>query len=79
MFNWEVPSNYGLGILILVIWEAFWKGMGLWKAAKSGEKLWFLGIFLINFFGIVPIIYLWRTKQLEQTINDTLRFLRIKQ
>jgi hypothetical protein len=78
MFNWESPSNYGLGILILIVWEAFWKAMGLWRAAKDGEKLWFTGILLVNFLGVVPIVYLWRTKKLQGTIDDTLRFLRIK-
>lgn len=79
MFNFEsFYQNLGVGILLLVIWETFWKGIGLWKSAKAGDKLWFVAIFLINFFGIVPIFYLWRSKQLEATINDTLKFLRLK-
>lgn len=79
MFNFEsFYQNLGVGILLVVIWEAFWKAIGLWKSAKAGNKLWFVAIFLINFFGIVPIFYLWRSKQLENSINDTLKFLRLK-
>lgn len=77
MFNWNIP-NIGIGIFVLIIWEAFWKAMGLWKAAKKGDRLWFLAIFLINLFGVIPIIYLWKSKQLEETINDTLKFLHLK-
>lgn len=77
MFNWNVP-NVGIGIFVLIAWEAFWKAMGLWKAAKKGEKLWFLAIFLINLFGIIPIIYLWKSKQLEEVISDSLKFLHLK-
>ncbi len=78
MFNWNLENFGGGGIILLVIWEAFWKLIGLWKAAKNNDKLWFVAIFVINFFGLIPIIYLWRTKQLESTINETLKFLRLK-
>lgn len=77
MFNWNIPHN-NLAIFFLITWEAFWKAIALWKAAKRGDIFWFIPIFLINFFGIIPIFYLWRTKQLEETVNDTLRFLRLK-
>lgn len=77
MFNWET-FNSSIGFFLLIIWEAFWKGMALWKSAKRGDVFWFIPIFLINLFGIIPIFYLWRTKQLEETINDTLKFLRLK-
>ncbi len=80
MFNWN-GFNFnpaGLGIFILIIWEAFWKAMGLWKSAKKGDTLWFVAIFLINLFGAIPIIYLWRSKQLEETVFNALKFLRLK-
>lgn len=76
-FNWETIST-NLGFAFIVIWEAFWKAIALWKSAKRGDLWWFIPIFLINLFGIIPIFYLWRTKQFEETVNDTLRFLRLK-
>lgn len=77
MFNWEIP-NLGAGIFILVLWEAFWKAIGLWKSAKKGDRLWFIGIFIINLFGLVPLFYLWRTKQLEAVLTDVKQFFRSK-
>lgn len=70
--------DLGIGIFILVLWEAFWKGIGLWKSAKRGDTLWFVAIFLINFFGILPIFYLWRTKQLEPALRDVQHFFQSK-
>lgn len=78
MFDWNIANPNSLGILVLVIWETFWKGIGLWKSAKRGEKLWFIAIFLINLFGLIPIFYLWRTKQLAEVITDVKTFFRSK-
>lgn len=75
--NTWIPGT-GIGIFLLVIWEAFWKAISLWKSAKRGQLKWFIFIFVINSFGILPIFYLWKTKQLEQTVNDALKFLRLK-
>ncbi len=77
MFNWQL-QNLGAGLIFFVIWEAFWKGLGLWKAAKKGDQLWFIAIFLINFVGLIPIIYLWRTKQLEPLLKDCQNFVKSK-
>ena len=78
LFNWNFENFAGSGLLLLIIWEAFWKLIGLWKAAKQSDKLWFVAIFVVNFFGLIPIIYLWKTKQLESTLHETLKFLRFK-
>ena len=77
MFDWNI-ANPNLGILILIIWEAFWKIVALWKSAKKGDKLLFTAIFLINLFGLIPIFYLWRTKQLEEVIKDFQQFFKSK-
>ena len=82
MFNLD-PLNNRIIIFLLIIWEFYWKGMALYRSAKRGEVWWFLLIFaltvmFINLFAIIPIFYLWRTKQLEDVVNTTLRFLRIK-
>lgn len=77
MFNWQMP-NLGAGIFLLVLWEMFWKGIGLWKAAKKGDLAWFIAIFLINLFGLVPLFYLWYTKQLNTTFKDFQHFFKSK-
>lgn len=78
MFNNFKLPDLGAGIFILILWEVFWKGLGLWKSAKRGDLTWFVAIFLINFFGLIPLIYLWRTKQLEGVLNDVQNFFRSK-
>lgn len=77
MFNWQMP-NLGAGIILLILWETFWKGIGLWKSAKKGDTIWFIAIFLINFLGLIPIFYLWRTKQLNGVLKDFQNFFRSK-
>ena len=77
MFDWDI-ANPNLGIFILIVWEAFWKGVALWKSAKKGDFVWFIAIFLINFFGLIPLFYLWRTKQLEGVLKDFQNFFKSK-
>ncbi len=75
--NTWIPGT-SIGIFLIVIWEAFWKAISLWKSARRGQFKWFIPIFVVNSFGILPIFYLWHTKQLENTLTDTLKFLRLK-
>ncbi|WP_205804314.1 DUF5652 family protein [Methanolobus halotolerans] len=46
-------------ILILVIREIVWKGIGLWKAARNKQKYWFIAMLIINSVRIIPIIYIF--------------------
>ena len=45
-------------ILLLVVWEIYWKIISLWIAAKNGDKKWFVSILIINSCGFLPIYYL---------------------
>lgn len=80
MFNWNIPNTQitQIGIFFLILWETFWKIFGLWKSAKQGDKLWFIAIFVINLFGLVPLFYLWKTKQLNGVFKDTREFIKLK-
>lgn len=77
MFDFKIP-DLGIGIFIVILWEVFWKGIGLWRSAKKGHLTWFIAILLINLFGVIPIFYLWRTKQLEDAIKDVQNFFKSK-
>ncbi len=44
--------------IIAFIWNVFWKGIGLWRASKNNQKIWFIIILIINTFGILEILYL---------------------
>ena len=45
-------------IIILMIWEGVWKGIGLWKSGRNNQLAWFVCILIFNTIGILPIIYL---------------------
>lgn len=46
-------------IPILVIWEAVWKGIALWRAGNNHHLVWFICIFIFNTLGILEIIYIF--------------------
>lgn len=46
-------------IAISIVWTIVWKGMALWRAAQLNQKKWFIGLLIVNTFGILDIIYLF--------------------
>ena len=56
----EIPS----WIVLVVIWDAVWKLIAMWKSARGGQKVWFIFLAIINSVGILPLIYiLWFQKK----------------
>ena len=51
--------NYTL-IIILFLWELYWKAHALWVSARNSHKGWFIAILIINSMAIVPIYYLYK-------------------
>ena len=45
-------------IILLGIWDAVWKSIGLWKSGRNNQLIWFICILIFNTIGILPIIYL---------------------
>ena len=45
-------------LLLLAVWEAVWKGIALWKAAKNNQMGWYICILIFNTVGILPILYI---------------------
>tara|TARA_Y100001970_G_C13586968_1_gene533601 strand:+ start:142 stop:342 length:201 start_codon:yes stop_codon:yes gene_type:complete len=46
-------------IIMLVIWDIYWKIQSLWHAAESKEKGWFVVLLIFNTAGLLPIYYLY--------------------
>lgn len=46
-------------MLPLIIWSMFWKGMGLWTAARREDTPWFVAILIVNSLGVLEILYLY--------------------
>ena len=41
------------------LWTIPWKGVALWKAARNGEKAWFVALLLLNTAAILEILYIF--------------------
>ncbi|MFA4996155.1 MAG: DUF5652 family protein [Patescibacteria group bacterium] len=47
----------GALVVILIVWSLIWKGLALWRAARRGEKIWYVALLILNTIGILEIIY----------------------
>jgi hypothetical protein len=59
MDKYGLSPELTLFIILAALWTLYWKGLALWKAARSGQKHWFIGLLVINTLGILEIIYLY--------------------
>jgi hypothetical protein len=57
-------------IIICVIWDVTWKLIGLWKAGRNNELVWFICIAIFNTLGILPIIYILLKKNKSENQSD---------
>jgi len=48
-----------LSFLVMLAWSLVWKGIALWKAARKGDKFWFVFLLLVNTVGIFEILYIY--------------------
>lgn len=62
----DVVFGFMFLILVLVVWTMFWKALGLWHAARKGDKVWFVIFLLINTIGILELIYLYDRGKLKR-------------
>ena len=53
-------------IVLLVLFDGTLKLLGMWRAARRNELLWFVLIAFINTVGILPLIYLIVTKKQKE-------------
>jgi len=57
---------YSISLLVLVpliLWTLFWKISALWVAAQANHKKWFIALSIINTFGILEIIYIFKVSK----------------
>lgn len=57
--NTGIPGWIIALVVVLVIWEAVWKSIALWRAATDRNLLWFVLMFFLNTLGILEIIYIF--------------------
>jgi len=67
-------------IALVLLWTIPWKGVALWKAARNGDKIWFIVIFIINTLAILEILYIFifSRRKLNDPDNQTMiRYRRV--
>lgn len=52
----QVPPYLVFGVFL---WSLLWKGLALWRAAKLGQRNWFIVLLIVNTIGIVELAYLF--------------------
>ena len=46
-------------IYLILAWTLPWKGVALWRAAKNGQKGWFIALLVVNTLAILEIVYIF--------------------
>ena len=46
-------------LIALALWTLPFKAVALWRAAKRGEKKWFVALLVFNTLAILEIIYIF--------------------
>ncbi|GEM_PF-608588 len=61
-------------IFSAILWSLLWKGLALWKAAKSDQKNWYIffviSFIFLNTLGILEIIYLFWFAKKKMNLKD---------
>lgn len=60
------PANIPF-LIVILIWSLIWKGVALWRSARTNQKNWFVVLLCVNTIGLLEIIYLWKFAQPEPT------------
>jgi hypothetical protein len=55
----NVSKGWIPALIILVLWEAVWKLIALWKAGRNNQLAWFIVMAIINTAGILEIVYIF--------------------
>jgi hypothetical protein len=66
MYTQQIDGWLLFVLLIAAIWTLFWKGLGLWHAARRKDSIWFIVMLIINTLGILEIVYLFAVLKLKR-------------
>jgi len=62
----NMDKNLVLTLVVAAIWTIPWKGVALWKAARRGEKIWFVVLLVVNTLAILEILYIFLFSKRER-------------
>jgi hypothetical protein len=56
--------------IFILLWLLIWKGLALWRSGRLAQRYWFIAILLINTFGLLEIVYLFRFAKKPLTLDE---------
>ena len=68
-FN-PIPQIGPLGVMLILLWSMFWKILALWRASKGDQRYWFIAMLLLNTFGILELVYLFKFAKNRLKLED---------
>jgi uncharacterized protein DUF5652 len=66
----NAPLWQDVFIYFLLIWALVWKGLALWRAANLKQRNWFVVMVVLNTFGLLEIVYLFRFAKKRLTFAE---------
>jgi hypothetical protein len=61
-----MEKNLAIVLILATVWTIPWKGVALWKAARRGQKIWFIVFLLVNTLAILEILYIFIFSKKEE-------------
>ena len=69
-FIGTIPQVPPYVVFLIFLWSLLWKGIALWKAAKLGQRNWFIVLLIVNTVGILEIAYLFGFAKKKMQIEE---------
>jgi methionyl-tRNA synthetase len=65
---WATQNEVLFSVLLIVamIWTSIWKGISLWKSARTKQIIWFIVFIAVNTLGILEILYIFWFSKLKK-------------
>ena len=57
-------------LILLLLWSLPWKAVALWKAARRGEKIWFIVLLVVNTLALLEILYIFIFSKRTQKVKN---------
>lgn len=57
-------------VFIVLLWTIALKGIASWRAARSGQRNWFIVILVISSLGILELVYLFKFSKKHLTFSE---------
>ena len=56
--DYNLSTSWTIVLIVAVVWDLAWRGVGLWRAAHNDQPAWFIAMLVVSSVGLLPIVYL---------------------